>query len=366
MEDKRISQTSPDCLFSKSKMQTFLTIIGSVGPLSILVCSIAICLVFYMKLHKIFLYRLAMDQVVSSLLLVIVTVLMIFLSEWYIKNYFSDMICPIIGVLAFYLFLLNSLISSTLTFHLFSLAVFLKSLKNAEFFYIMFPVLLPLLFIWVPIISKSYGPIGALCKIKYSNNNNISGCNVAKRDEDASFLWYGLLLFFLSINLIMALMVFIFLIKWWYVKRKVTEREPLLPNAITTRKYRNAILEALPLLAYSGILAISTFLCTSIYISQTISKKIKEHSKARSIDALTLVLTFSIVLWGFLSGSTLLVHIFLARYLKKETRPVQDTQGSVEHLTINANLTTSVSTRYFNPIESELSEEHYTNVNQRE
>ena len=364
MEDKRISQTSPDCLFSKSDMRTFLTIIGSVGSLSILVCSIAICLVPCMKLHKRFLYRLGMDQVVSSLLLVSSTVLMIFLSEWYTKSYFSGIICPIIGVLVFYLFLLNSFITSILTFHLFSLAVFSKSLRNAEVFYIIFAALLPLLFIWVPIVSKSYGPIGALCKIKYSNNN-ISGCNVAKRDENASFLWYGLLLFFLSINLIMALMVFIVLIKWWCVKRKVTEREPLLPNA-TTRKYRNAILELLPLLAYSGILAISTFLCTSIYTSQTVYKKIKEHSEARSIDALTLVLTFSIVLWGFLSGGTLLVHILLARYLKKETQPVQDTQGAVEHLTIDADLTTSASTRYFNPTESELSEEHNTNVNQRE
>ena len=143
----------------------------SLGVASVICCVLAVGLVFYLKLHKHFLYRLAMYQVLSSMLVNLNAVLAITLCRKAVEDNFVlnekfYVMCNFTAFLLLYFEWVKLLFTTMLSFHLFCLAVCLKDFKHYEKEYIVISVCLPSLFVLIPFATKNFGPVGPWCWIK--------------------------------------------------------------------------------------------------------------------------------------------------------------------------------------------------------
>ena len=165
---------------------SILLSMSSVGTAAIVVCLVALIMAFKFKLHKFFIHRLAIYQVLSATLYSIVCVMeVIFIKYRYDgddSRYDNDpyhIPCIIEGFMLEYTLWIKLMFTFCLTFHLFCLSVRHVKFAQLEVFYVLTSVFGPLLFIWIPFISISksgiiYGRAGAWCWIQNWKNNNSS------------------------------------------------------------------------------------------------------------------------------------------------------------------------------------------------
>ena len=136
--------------YNLSSSVTFPTeiIVTASNSASVLVCLLAAFLVFYLNLHKTAVYRLALYQVLASLMFATVEVTQIV----FINNKKSvdvyDQVCVAIGWMTIYARWVKIVFTAWLTFHLFCFAVLHKNMKKFEVLYVVTSVLVP-----VPIAS---------------------------------------------------------------------------------------------------------------------------------------------------------------------------------------------------------------------
>ena len=123
---------------NQNKTNQSLIVLSSFGVVSLICCVLAVGLVFYLKLHKHFLYRLAMYQVLSSMLVSLHAVLAITLSSeapWWDDETFNEAFnktCNSTAFLLLYFEWVKLLFTTMLSFHLFCLAVCLKDFNYHE------------------------------------------------------------------------------------------------------------------------------------------------------------------------------------------------------------------------------------------
>lgn len=148
-----------------------LVVLGSLGVVSTLICGSAVTLVFVHGLHKRLVYRLALYQVLGSLLhSVLLSVQLAFL------NYGDGPFCQAVA------FLYNSshwfklLALTEVTIHLFCFAVFYKNCKKVEVPFVVLLLIVPFAISAIPFATRSYGPTAPRwCWISLRNGTDATG-----------------------------------------------------------------------------------------------------------------------------------------------------------------------------------------------
>ena len=321
------------------------------GGVGLVTCILTITLVLCMKLYKHFIYRLAMYKVISSML---VNFFDVFFTSYLLTGHvtFHHVLCSVTGFLVMYCFWINLLFTVVIVFHFFSLAVCLKNFKRLEVLYVLFAVLLPLLFMWIPFIDDNYGPNGALCWIKDTTE---SDCSPYKEGIIEQYtLWYGPSYFILLVSIVAGVVVIATLFWRGYCRERKSEEEALLNNH---KKQRKALVELIPLLFYPAI-----FLFFNLFaIAHRIVNAIPDVSAKTNYN---MALTHSIVMtsWGILSSLALLLLLAITRSNKeRKNRKVSIDANSIQHndkggsyTTYNVTSTTQANTTFTAPTESEV------------
>ena len=338
--------------FSQSQKDLILTIMSSIGLLSFCTCVFTIGLVFYLRLHRHFIYRLSMYQVVSSMLLSVDNILVIFLTTYFERFVtLQRIVCLLTAVLKTYFVWINLLLTIVLTLHFFLLAVCFKNFKKLEIFYVLNSVIFPLFFVWVPFINNNYGKVGAFCWIRSETDDGQS--NKEGVIEQYTLL-YGPCYLFLIIAIIVSILVVALLIWRGNCGRGVSnEEEPLI--GWTRTKHKNALIELTPLLSYPII-----FFVFNLFV---IGRRIYDYIVPNANFKLALAHAVIMTSWGVLSSIALLSHMIVIRYVRKRkgrelsnrrerTNNVCTGENKTVRYTANSEVSTYARTQYLIPAES--------------
>eukprot|EP00731_Ephydatia_muelleri_P020683 Em0013g410a len=149
------------------------TIIAVTNSVSALVCLLAVILVFRLKLYKKVVYRLALYQVLASLILATVAALQVIVVNDRKNPIVYGRVCVAIGWFLMYSQWMKLLFTTWVTFHLFCFAVLHINWKKLEVLYVVTSLLVPTIIAAVPLVTSSYGPSadGVICNI-YANNSS--------------------------------------------------------------------------------------------------------------------------------------------------------------------------------------------------
>ena len=265
---------------------------------SVLVCLMAAILVLRLKLYKKLVYRLALYQVLSALLLASVSVTEVMFINYDDSPNIYGRICIAIGFLGLYTEWMKLLFTMWVTFHLFCFAVLHKNLKKLEVLYVVTSLLVPALIAAVPLVSHTYGlnPGVNICYI-YVNTS------VAFIERLA--LWDGpAMLMLIASSTAMVVMV-IKLASHMYRRYKY--------ESITDGdQFTKAIKQLLPLAAFPMLFFIFEIPVILYHISTT------QHSTPN--EGLSIVFTICVSLWTMTSGATVIIHISVARICGKKRK----------------------------------------------
>ena len=235
---------SSDCNHPVNKSEAHYVILwmGSLGLSATVVCSTAALLVFIFKLHKYFVHRLALYQVLAAFFYALaLTFELVFLIVDKDKEY--RWLCETISFFFLYSSWVKLLFTAWVVVHLFCFTVFYKNLQNLEVLFVIISIVTPLLFTWIPFLSNVYGPAGAWCWIENWKNNCVDHPNPLGVIEQFT-LWYGPAMI-CSIVESIAIIVIVLRLLLCYQPDRDEEM-----SLLSRRRRRKAFKELLPLLAY--------------------------------------------------------------------------------------------------------------------
>ena len=275
-----------------------ITLSATANSVSVLVCLLAAILVIILKLYKKVVYRLALYQVLASLILATVTALQSVLAIVNYSKVFHGRVCVAMGYLTLYSNWMKLLFTMWVTFHLFCFAVLHKNLKKLEVLYVVTSLLIPAVIACVPLITKTYGRNlnGAYCYI-YAEDDSTSSASIER-----FALWDGpAVIILLAASTAMVVMVI-----------KLTGRvclrskyEPITDGD----QFWKALKQLLPLAAFPILFLMLEIPLVIFHVYATQSSTPNEALQISSIVFLSL--------WGMASGGTLLIHICVVRYWTK-------------------------------------------------
>ena len=353
MEDNNTNDTNCSDIFTQEEKNKILILLSSVGLVSVSVCVLTISLACYWKLHKKFIYRLAMYQVFSSMLFGIFHILVISLTSYFSneKDIFYHVMCQLTGYLLTYSLWASFLFTSVLVLHFFLLAVCLKDSKKLEILYFGFSMAFPMPVSCIPLIHNSYGPTGVWCWIKYRN----SDCTPYKEGTDLRIaLWLAPNYVFLVFSALASVIVFLVLL-WRCASHRNSVEEDSLVNKERTSRYKKALLEVSPLLIYPVIFF--TFHFLGGVFNAVPHEDLKMFLQVYSLVG---------ALLGIFTSTAFLVHIAIAKFLNKKKR-VQFARGATaqrtgEYRTVKytscTGVTTTARTTFVIPKESDIDDSH--------
>ena len=227
---------------------------GFVGVLS---CSLALgFLVFFNMYHK-FSERLVLYLLLSGLFVASVMALMITGVALDFEEHHQ--LCQAISFLVQYSIWILLLITTFIIFHLASLVFFYKTFDKLEIICVVFSLVFPLLFSWIPFIHDTYGLSGAWCWIRVYHHSECTFYSEGLVEQYV--LWYGPFFFILLVNSTVTIVILIALCYRAFRKspqpiempaepgvRRVAFEEPEIDAEAT--RYKKALKDTLPLLAY--------------------------------------------------------------------------------------------------------------------
>ena len=269
------------------------------------VCLVGIILVFCLKLHKIFVYRLAMYQVISALFFGLTRCLQLISLKDLDET--GDMgACKTVAYLVVCSSWIKLVLTMWVTVHLFVFTVFLKNLKRLEPCYVGSAVVLGPVIAAIPLITNSYGHAGPWCWIEGHKNQ----CHLSKRFATGEIqqlsVWYGPAFIVLLINSLLVITTVIVSIVRLNFKVWSEERQPLTislslnsQNAINRQK--QALYLLLPLLAYPIIFC--------ILITIPLFNRVYEIIETRPNYVLFMASAVSIPSMALAAGIALVAHI---------------------------------------------------------
>ena len=342
-----------DCnnTFTKEDKNYLLMARSGTGLLSLIMCLIAVSLVLCLRLYKHFSYRLAMYQILSSLCLSVVELSFLAVIN-YDGNIYQQIACKIISFLLEYIAWIKLLFTICLVFHLFCLVVCLKNFQKLEIGYVLFSIMFPLFYSWIPFIHNSFGIAGAWCWIRDWKDD----CATQKYLEgiiEQFVLWYGPLFISLTLTVVAVFMITIVLAQRAYA-HKNSESECLIENQEHNQN-KKAIKELLPLLAYPVIFYI-------LILFPLVNRIYNAISPNASFE-LALVHALCEGSWSFFSSWALIIHIFVARQLKKKKHVhFREHPDSIKALANSCTVTyttytevsTNATSKYSIPAESDI------------
>ena len=227
-----------------------ITWMGCLGIAATIVCSAAALLVFINKLHKYFVHRLALYQVVAGFFYGIALALELLFFHFKKETYYDGgrQLCEAIGYFILYFSWVKLLFTSWVVVHLFCFTVFYKNLENLEVFFVIISIVAPHLIAWIPFVGTPgpvYGPTGAWCWIE----NWVDNCPGQRSNRGVAeqfSLWYGPAMI-ISIVQSFAIVIIVFRLLLCYQPEQDEEMSLL---SRERSKRRKAFKELLPLIAY--------------------------------------------------------------------------------------------------------------------
>eukprot|EP00731_Ephydatia_muelleri_P004135 Em0002g311a len=304
---------------SPQQNNVLLIIRASAGCAAVVACAMAAILVLIRRLYKQFVYRLALYQVLSSLLFAALQVLqLVFLN--YQKS--PDVYRPWCLVVAFFhLCSMWTKLSLTVwvTFHLFCFAVVSKNFKRLEPLYIVTSLLVPVPIGVVPFITKSYGLLESWCGIVGTKN----GCPYFGGIMQQFFLWYVPALIVLFVESVM--MIGMMSTVACYARQD---------NISSSAK--QAIKQMLPLVAYP-----ITFF--ALIILPFATRVYGAAQLGPTNYGLLLVTAFCIPAYGLTTGVTLLLHVCVMTLSPRKVDFKYGTIDGDDMVTVRKNTIVSVS-----------------------
>ena len=266
-----------------------IRILGPLGAISVVTCFVALIWLFYLKLYKAFLYRLAAYQVVASLFHGLLLVSQLTFLEYNESEYPS---CVAVAYLFQTFAWIKTCLGCWITFHLFCFAVLLKNMRKLEPLYVISSILFPIAISFVPLITKTYGPTGEWCWIQ---KRKTCGKNYIVGEIEQIALWYGpaFVLLVLQSAAMLAMMITVY-----YRAHKKSKFDE---NVFGREQNNIAFRQLLPLVAYPVlycILLIPPFIARVYGVASSTSN-----------EGLLLLTTICLPAWSFASGMTLILHI---------------------------------------------------------
>lgn len=309
--------------------ETILIVGGSIGAASIPVCLLPIVLVFILKLHRQFTYRVALYQVLAALMYECALVLSSF-TPFSNDDYYNRPsenvqypLCQFTGFILQFLFWLKLLFVSFIVIHLFTFAIMHKNIKKVEVCYIGFSVTVALVVAIIPFLSQTYGPAGSWCWITSWRGDCPSEILLTGLIEQFA-LYYGPGLLLLLVDSILALGLILILVA--RLCKKGTGRV----EDSYKRQQSKALKQMVPLLVYS-----ITFL---LLLLPGFANRVYGATPHHPLPELTLSSIVCIASWGWAAGLTLLAHIFVMVWSKRRLN------HKVETMVINSYGTTGAAT----------------------
>ena len=280
-----------------------LIALSSSNAISVFVCLLAAILVCALKLHKKTVYRLALYQVLASLVYAGQSVCQIFLLYHHASLTSDDGLLRLCQALAFTVVFASWMkvcLAAWVTFHLFSFAVFHKNVKKLELLYVVSSLLLSAMFASFPFATHSYGLQGSVCWIQSWKDNCPTNIDVVGVVEQFALTYGPSMAVLLIVSVAMVVMVVAILCQ--------------------SRKYHNeqnskALQQLLPLAVYPILFFVFTIppFVNRLYGTRTNIP----HSTAYALSIMGAVTVAS---WSLFTGISLIVHIAVAKlhaYCKK-------------------------------------------------
>ena len=291
-------------------------------------CSTALALLVFFKMYKHFSERLSMYMLLSGLFVASVLGFMIVGVPLDFAHHHG--LCQAIGFLVQYSIWTLLLLTSFVSFHLTSLVLFHKMFKKLELFYILFAILFPLLFSWIPFIHDTYGLAGAWCWIRAFGHEDCSTYQEGLIEQYV--LWYGPLFVILIGNFAVIVAVSAVLcyrafrkkadhpvpnppieLEKAEKKKTVTFQESTIdaPNE-EAGQYKEALKKTLPLLAYPIIFNITSWFALANRIRRAVSPG------SGSSHAIWVVHAVAAPTWAFFVGVTFIIYVIAKKKLTKQ------------------------------------------------
>ena len=285
---------------NESAAHYVITWMGSLGLTATVVCSTAALLVFVFKLHKYFVHRLALYQVLAaSFYGLALTLELVFLA---VDKYEHRWLCETIGFLFFYFSWVKVLFTAWVVLHLFCFTVFYKNLQNLEVLFVIISIVTPLVFTWIPFVNDVYGPAGAWCWIESWKNNcvdNISYLGVVEQFT----LGYGPAMIF---SIVESIAIVVIVLRLLFCYQPVRDEEMSL---LSRSQRRKAFKELLPLLVYPILFCVLLTLPMINKVIWATSSKQPQHGTL--LDS-----GIFVPMQPFFAGLTLLIHVVVLKFPK--------------------------------------------------
>ena len=263
-------------------------VLGSVGAVSITTSLVALCWLFYLKLYRQFLYRLAAYQVTASLLHAIIAI-----SQFAFLNYDDSKrtSCVVVGYLYLVTVWMKSCFGCWITFHLFCFAVLLKNMRKLEPLYVVTSILFPIVVSSVPLVTSSYGPTGEWCWVEERK------CDRATGFIEQIALWSGPA--FVGLVLQSVALLTMMITVYYRAHRN---------SGYGRDQYRKAFKQLLPLVAYPVLFC--------ILVTPPLIARVYGFAAVPNKGLLTLS-AVCIPCWSLFAGVTLIAHIGVLRCADK-------------------------------------------------
>ena len=329
------------CAFNSSQRKELSAIFGAGGMAAVAVGSVALALLVFFKLYKTFSERLVLYLLLSALFFSMVLSAMSFTGAVVDLREHLQTLCKALGFLFQYSMWLLLLFTIFIVFHLAALIFFYKPLHKWEAIFVLFSLIFPLLFLWIPFIHDLYGFSGVDCLIRIRNSSAAADeCSFDEEGLIETFvLWYGPFYFFLIVNAFLTAAMIAVLCYRAFRKQPNNDSLQQLTNNIESEgqtcvrfqhpdspnteafQYKKALKSTLPLLAYPIIYTF--FDCFALV------DRIYQVTSPGKVLSLRIVHALFGPSRGFLVGVIFIVYIIAKKKLTKAS--VKDAYHSWKH-----------------------------------
>ena len=271
-----------------------LILFGTCGTISTAVCLVSVVLLVFFRMWKNLTNRIMLSLSVAISLFsfsIMIQLIGVQASYWNGEHYSLCTIKSFLVQYAIWVMLLSTLI---VTFHLCVMTHFqnlydqyFSNNKYIEMFYHIFPWTFPVLIVWIPFTTNSYGVSGPWCWIKVFNDDcSLNTASVVQ----VYALWYGELILALIFNTIVLLSIVVTLFKRYCQKDEQTD------------KYRKAFNQTLPLIGFSVTFQFFSFIALANRVTQT-------AIGGRYVQWIFYLHAVAAPAWGFFGGLFIIIYI---------------------------------------------------------
>ena len=281
-----------------------VAILSSVGFSGVLSCGSALILLVFFRMYRTFSERLVLYLLLSGLFLASVLALQITGVAFDFSQHHS--LCQGMGFMIQYSAWILLLLTTFIVFHLASLVFFYKTFNKSEPFLVIFSVIFPLFFSWVPFIHDMYGLSGAWCWIRSYHHND---CHFYSEGLIEQYvLWYVPFFLLLIVNAAVTIAIVVALCHRSFKKSRV-RFQGLNQDDQQATQYKKALKNTLPLLAYPIVYSFLSWFALANRIRRAISPG--------SSFATWVVHAVTAPSWSFCIGVAFIVYLIAGRKLSK-------------------------------------------------